>query len=95
MLLVALIVFIAENTQTSTVNFLGAHGRAPTAVMLLIAAVTGALVVGVVGADRQTVARPAARRVPSSAASSSGGRSSGSTPSMPLATASVAKRSTP
>lgn len=51
-LLVALIVFIAENTQTSTVNFLGAHGRASTAVMLLIAAVTGALVVGVVGAGR-------------------------------------------
>jgi uncharacterized integral membrane protein len=52
LLLVALVVFIAQNTQRSSVNFLGAHGRAPTAVMLLIAALSGALIVVVVGVAR-------------------------------------------
>jgi putative membrane protein len=50
--LVALVVFIAENTQQSTVNFFGVHGHAPTSVVLLIAAVTGAVIIGVVGVAR-------------------------------------------
>jgi uncharacterized integral membrane protein len=51
-LLVALVVFIAQNTQRSSVNFFGAHGHAPTAVVLLIAALSGAVIVIVVGMAR-------------------------------------------
>jgi uncharacterized integral membrane protein len=51
-ILVALVIFIAQNTQQSMVNFLGAHGKAPTSVVLLIAAVAGALIVIIVGIAR-------------------------------------------
>lgn len=51
-LLIALIIFIAQNTQSSSINFLGVHGRAPTAVVLLIAASTGAVVVIIAGVAR-------------------------------------------
>jgi uncharacterized integral membrane protein len=51
-LLIALIVFIGQNTQQSSVNFLGAHAKAPTSVVLLIAAVTGAVIVITVGMGR-------------------------------------------
>jgi uncharacterized integral membrane protein len=51
-LLIALIIFIAQNTQSSSINFLGVHGRAPTAVVLLIAATTGAVVVIIAGVAR-------------------------------------------
>lgn len=61
-ILVALVVFIAQNTQQSSVNFLGAHGRAPTSVVLLIAAVAGALIVIVVGTARILQLRRGARR---------------------------------
>src|SRR5277367_3361665 len=50
--LVLLVIFIAQNTQHSSVNFLWLHGRAPTAVVLLIAAAAGALVVVIVGIAR-------------------------------------------
>jgi uncharacterized integral membrane protein len=50
--LVLLIVFIAQNTQRSSVNFLWFHGTAPTAVVLLIAAGAGALVVIIVAVAR-------------------------------------------
>ena len=52
LILIVLVIFIAENTQRSTVNFVGFHGRAPTAVVLLIAAITGAAIVIIVGAAR-------------------------------------------
>lgn len=58
---VVLVVFIAQNTQASTVNFLGFHGRAPTAVMLLIAAVAGAVIVVVAGVARIIQLRRMAR----------------------------------
>lgn len=51
-ILVALVIFIAQNTQQSMVNFLGAHGKAPTSVVLLIAAIAGALIVTIVGIAR-------------------------------------------
>jgi uncharacterized integral membrane protein len=51
-MLVALVIFIAQNTQQSMVNFLGAHGKAPTSVVLLIAAIAGALIVIIVGIAR-------------------------------------------
>jgi len=51
-ILVALVIFIGQNTQQSSVNFLGAHGKAPTSVVLLIAATAGALIVVIVGIGR-------------------------------------------
>ncbi len=47
-LLILLILFIAQNTQRSSVNLLWFHGTAPTAVVLLIAAAAGALIVIIV-----------------------------------------------
>ena len=50
--LILLVIFIAQNTQQSTVKFLWAHGKAPTSVVLLIAAIAGALLVIIVGVAR-------------------------------------------
>ena len=60
-LLIVLVMFIAENTQRSTVNFVGFHGHGPTAVALLIAAIAGAAIVVVVGMARMLQLRKAAR----------------------------------
>jgi uncharacterized integral membrane protein len=69
-ILVVLIVFIAENTQHSTVSFFGQHGSAPVAVLLLIAAVAGALIVVLVGAARLLQLRLADRRARAAAGGS-------------------------
>jgi len=69
-ILVVLIVFIAENTQHSTVSFFGQHGSAPVAVLLLIAAVAGALIVVLVGAARLLQLRLADRRARAAAGES-------------------------
>jgi uncharacterized integral membrane protein len=61
-ILILLVVFIAQNTQRSSVNFLWLHGHAPTAVVLLIAAVAGAVIVLVVGVARIIQLRRTARR---------------------------------
>jgi uncharacterized integral membrane protein len=58
--LVLLVVFIAQNTQHSSVNFLWLHGKAPTAVVILIAAAAGALVVIIVAVARILQLRRAA-----------------------------------
>jgi len=60
-LLIVLVIFIGENTQRSTVNFVGFHGHAPTAVALLIAALAGAVIVVIVGAARILQLRKVAR----------------------------------
>lgn len=60
--LVLLVIFIAQNTQHSSVNFLWLHGKAPTAVVLLIAATAGALVVIIVAVARILQLRRAASR---------------------------------
>jgi uncharacterized integral membrane protein len=60
-LLIVLVIFIAENTQRSTVNFVGFHGHAPTAVVLLIAAIAGAVIIVIVGAARILQLRKVAR----------------------------------
>jgi uncharacterized integral membrane protein len=60
--LIALVIFIGQNTQQSTVNFLGAHGKAPTAVVLLIAALAGAVIVIAVGIARILQLRKTARQ---------------------------------
>jgi len=60
--LIALVIFIGQNTQQSTVNFLGTHGKAPTAVVLLIAALAGAIIVIAVGISRILQLRKTARQ---------------------------------
>ena len=60
LVLVLLVIFIAQNTQRSSVNFLGLHGTASTAVVLLIAATAGALIVVIVGVARILQLRRAA-----------------------------------
>lgn len=60
LVLVLLVIFVAENTQRSSVNFLWAHGKAPTAVVILIAAAAGALVVVIVAVARILQLRRAA-----------------------------------
>ena len=51
-LLVALIIFIAENSQNVTISFLGAHGTISLALAILIAAVAGVLISVLVGSAR-------------------------------------------
>ena len=60
LVLVLLVIFIAQNTQHSSVNFLWLHGGAPTAVVLLIAAAAGALIVVIVAIARILQLRRAA-----------------------------------
>ena len=62
-LLLLLLIFILENTQTVTISFLGADGDVPLGVALLLAAVGGALVVGLVGIARVVQLRKRAKRV--------------------------------
>ncbi len=62
--LILLVIFIAENTQQSTVNFIGVHGHASTAVVILIAAIVGAAIVLIVGAARILQLRRAVRHPP-------------------------------
>ncbi len=60
--LVLLIVFIAQNTRTTTVSFLGWDGEAPLAVALLIAAAAGLFLAGVAGSLRILQLRRRVRR---------------------------------
>ncbi len=62
LLLVALIDFIAQNTRHVRVEFFGLHGTIPVAVALLVAAVTGAIVVLVIGVARVAQLRLSMRR---------------------------------
>jgi uncharacterized integral membrane protein len=59
---VCLVDFIVQNTRSVKVEFFGAAGHIPVAVALLAAAVTGALVVLVVGIARTTQLRLSQRR---------------------------------
>ena len=61
--LVALIVFIAQNTRRVDVSFLGWNGRFPLSVALLVAAAGAAVIVMVVGTARIAQLRLAARRI--------------------------------
>ena len=61
--LVALIVFIAQNTRRVEVSFLGWSGRFPLSVALLVAAAGAAGIVLVVGTARIAQLRLAARRI--------------------------------
>jgi uncharacterized integral membrane protein len=60
--LIAVIVFILQNTRSVQVSFLGMNGALPLAVGLLIAMVAGILITLVVGTARITQIRRLARR---------------------------------
>jgi uncharacterized integral membrane protein len=61
-LLILLIIFIAENSRSVTVSFLGAGGHISLALALLIAAVVGAAVTLLVGSARILQLRRQVRR---------------------------------
>lgn len=60
--LIVLLVFILENTQSVKVSFFGASGHPPLGVALLLAAIGGALLTGIVGAARIVQLRRHVRR---------------------------------
>ena len=64
-LLLLLVVFIAQNTQTVEVSFLGWNGHAPLAVSLLIATVAGLFLALVAGSLRILQLRRRVRRTKS------------------------------
>jgi uncharacterized integral membrane protein len=62
LLLVLLVVFIAQNTDTTTVRFLALEGEAPVAVALLIATAAGILITASAGTLRILQLRRRTRR---------------------------------
>ena len=62
MLLILLLIFILENTQSLKISYFGASGHVALGVALLLAAVGGALVVGILGAARIAQVRRHAKR---------------------------------
>ncbi|CAM4300352.1 lipopolysaccharide assembly LapA domain-containing protein [Kibdelosporangium persicum] len=61
-LLVFLLIFILENLTTVTVSFLGMSGGLPLGVALLFAAISGALLVALIGGARIMQLRHRVRR---------------------------------
>jgi uncharacterized integral membrane protein len=62
--LIVLLVFILENTKSVQISFFGATGDFPLGVALLLAAIGGALLTGIVGAARIFQLRRHVRRRP-------------------------------
>lgn len=62
LLLVLLVIFILQNTQSVQVSFLGFDGRAPLAVCLIIAAAAGILLTALAGTLRILQLRHRVRR---------------------------------
>ncbi len=62
LVLVALLVFILQNSQSVTVSFFGFDASMPLAVALLLSAVAGVLLVAIPGAARITQLRRAVRK---------------------------------
>jgi uncharacterized integral membrane protein len=60
--LILLLVFILENTKTVKISYFGAGFRMPLGVALLLAAIGGALLVGIVGTARIVQLRRSVRR---------------------------------
>ena len=65
--LILLLIFILENTQTVKISFLGAGGHVPLGVALLLGAVGGALLTGALGAARIAQVRRHTKRYSRSA----------------------------
>ena len=62
--LIVLLVFILENTASVKIGFFGASGHLPLGVALLLAAIGGALLTGIVGAARIVQLRRHVKRRP-------------------------------
>ncbi|MBV9592707.1 MAG: DUF1049 domain-containing protein [Actinobacteria bacterium] len=62
LLLIALCIFIGQNSADVSVHFLGAHGRVSLAIALLLSAVAGILLVAIPGVIRIVQLRRALRR---------------------------------
>jgi uncharacterized integral membrane protein len=62
--LILLLVFILENTKSVKISYFGAGFHMPLGVALLLAAIGGALVVGIVGTARILQLRRSVRRRP-------------------------------
>ncbi|WP_205789366.1 lipopolysaccharide assembly protein LapA domain-containing protein [Micromonospora sp. HM134] len=60
--LLLLLVFVLQNGQRAEVSFLGAHGTLPMGVALLLAAVSGVLLVALPGTARIVQLRMVGRR---------------------------------
>ena len=60
--LILLLIFILENTQSVKISYFGASGHVALGVALLLAAVGGALFVGILGAARIAQVRRHAKR---------------------------------
>jgi lipopolysaccharide assembly protein A len=60
--LVAVLIFIIQNTSSVSINFLGAHLHVSLAVAILLGAVAGALVMAAAGTARITQLRHDIRR---------------------------------
>ena len=61
-ILLLLLIFILQNGATVQVSYLGAHGRLPLGVAMLLSAVCGVLLVVLAGAARISQLRATARR---------------------------------
>jgi uncharacterized integral membrane protein len=61
-LLIALLIFIAQNSRTVAVQYVGANGHVSLAVALLVAAVAGVLLIAIPGAARIIQLRRALKR---------------------------------
>jgi uncharacterized integral membrane protein len=62
--LILLLVFILENTESVKISYFGAGFHMPLGVALLLAAIGGALLVGIVGTARIVQLRRSVRRRP-------------------------------
>jgi uncharacterized integral membrane protein len=60
--LLLLLIFILQNSRTAEVSYFGAHGHLPLGVALLLAAVSGVLLIALPGAARITQLRITAHR---------------------------------
>jgi uncharacterized integral membrane protein len=59
---IVVLIFILQNTNTVSVNFLGAHLHVSLAVAMLLAAIAGALIMAAAGTARITQLRQGMRR---------------------------------
>ena len=64
MLLILLLIFILENTQSLKISYFGASGHVALGVALLLATVGGALLVGILAAARIAQVRRHAKHHP-------------------------------
>lgn len=62
LILVFLLIFILQNSHTVEVSYFGAHGHFPLGVALLLAAVSGVLLVALAGSARIMQLRATARK---------------------------------